>query len=66
MTGKNHEKSSHDKMEVIDHILSVYRENGKYETYREELEYLVLANAYFEREILRCNLRFCFSSFFTF
>ena len=35
-------------MEVIDHILSVYRENGKYETYREELEYLVLANAYFE------------------
>ena len=48
MTGKNHEKSSHDKMEVLDHILSVYRENGKYETYREELEYLVLANAYFE------------------
>ena len=48
MTGKNHEKSSQDKMEVLDHILSVYRENGKYETYREELEYLVLANAYFE------------------
>ena len=48
MTGKNHEKSSQDKMEVLDHILSIYRENGKYETYREELEYLVLANAYFE------------------
>ncbi|MFR5636841.1 glycosyltransferase family 2 protein [Mediterraneibacter faecis] len=48
MTGKNYEKSSQDKMEVLDHILSVYRENGKYETYREELEYLVLANAYFE------------------
>ncbi|HIZ73921.1 MAG TPA: hypothetical protein H9723_01570, partial [Candidatus Mediterraneibacter stercoravium] len=37
-----------DKLAVLDHILSSYREKGVYEKYREELEYLVFANAYFE------------------
>lgn len=48
MTGKNYEKSSHDKIEVLDHILSVYRETGNYDLYHEELEYLIFANAFFE------------------
>ena len=48
MTGKNYEKSSHDKIEVLDHILAVYRETGNYDLYHEELEYLVFANAFFE------------------
>ena len=48
MTGKNYEKSSHDKIEVLDHILSVYHETGNYDLYHEELEYLVFANAFFE------------------
>ena len=48
MTGKNYEKSSHDKMEVLDHILEVYRNTENYDLYHEELEYLVFANAFFE------------------
>lgn len=48
MTGKNYRKSCEDKLAVLDHILSSYREKGVYEKYREELEYLVFANAYFE------------------
>ena len=48
MTGKNYEKSCRDKLAVLDHIQEVYRQAGVYETYRDELEYLVFANAYFE------------------
>lgn len=48
MTGKNYEKSCRDKLEVLDHIQNVYRKAGVFEKYREELEYLVFANAYFE------------------
>lgn len=48
MTGKNFEKSSHDKIVALEHILSFYRENGWYEKYREELEYMVFGHEYFE------------------
>ncbi len=48
MTGKNFEKSSHDKLVALEHILSAYKKEGKYEEYRQELEYLVFANEYFE------------------
>ena len=48
MTGKNYRKSCEDKLAVLDHILRSYREKEVYEKYREELEYLVFANAYFE------------------
>ncbi len=48
MTGKNYGKSCRDKLAVLDHIQDVYRRAGAYETYRDELEYLVFANAYFE------------------
>lgn len=48
MTGKNFEKSSHDKLVALEHVLSAYKKEGKYEEYRQELEYLVFANEYFE------------------
>lgn len=48
MTGKNFEKSSHDKIVALEHVLSAYKECGLYEKYQEELEYLVFANEYFE------------------
>lgn len=48
MTGKNYEKSSHDKILALDYILKAYKNQGLYEKYREELEYLVFANEYFE------------------
>lgn len=48
MTGKNFEKSSHDKIVALEGVLSAYKEEGLYEKYREELEYLVFANEYFE------------------
>jgi len=48
MTGKNFEKSSHDKLVALEHILSAYKKEGKYEEYHQELEYLVFANEYFE------------------
>lgn len=48
MTGNNYEKNSHDKIVALECILSAYKEAGLFEKYREELEYLVFANEYFE------------------
>lgn len=48
MTGKNYEKSCHDKIEIVNRILAYYKAKNAFDRFREELEYLVFLNAYFE------------------
>lgn len=48
MGSRNYKKNFEDKVKVLDSILQYYKENGGYRQYREELEYLVFANVFFE------------------
>lgn len=54
MGSRDYEKNYKDKIRVLDDVLKYYKNKGAYETYKDELEYLVFANAYFEpsREIV--------------
>lgn len=59
MGSRDYEKNYKDMVEVLDDVLKYYKDKGAYEKYRDELEYLVFCNAYFEpsREIVLAHAK---------
>lgn len=58
MGSKNYKKNYEDMVKVLNDVLKYYKDKGIYETYQEELEYLVFSNAYFEpsRELVLADV----------
>lgn len=59
MGSKDYAKNYKDKVHVLEDVLKFYIERNSYDEYREELEYLVFANVYFEpsKEIVLAHLK---------
>lgn len=57
MGSKDFQKNYTDRTAVIDELIEYYKEQGAYEIYKVQLEYIAFLNAYFTplREIILCD-----------